>query len=69
MLHQLAQKLVSRMIRLRALLDRAMPDDRAVVLAALDRGPRPPETTPAAFRKRLQRTLDRLRATVAGRNG
>lgn len=39
------------------------PVDREVVLAVLGRGPRP-QTTPAAFRKRVQRVVERIRATL-----
>lgn len=39
------------------------PVDREVVLAVLGRGPRP-DTSPAAFRKRVQRAIERLRVTL-----
>ena len=39
------------------------PVDCEVVLAVLGRGPRP-ETTLAAFRKRVQRVVERIRVTL-----
>jgi DNA-directed RNA polymerase specialized sigma24 family protein len=46
-----------------ALVAGLRPGDREVVLAILGRGPRP-ETTPEAFRKRVQRALERIRVTL-----
>lgn len=49
---------------LRDLVQLLDPADRDLVLASVGDGPRP-DTTPAAFRKRLQRALGRLRAALA----
>lgn len=49
---------------LRALVQLLEPADQELVLASVGDGPRP-DTTPAAFRKRLQRAVARLRDAVA----
>lgn len=54
---------------LNELLGAMSPQDEETILAAADLLPRPPAITPAAFRKRLERALGRLRHAWRERHG